>query len=67
MIVATATPDGQPSARTVLLKDVDARGFVFYTNYDGRKGRELIAVLGATGKVQLVTGLLAAIGIALSA
>lgn len=41
MIVATASPDAQPSARTVLLKDVDARGFVFYTNYGSRKSREL--------------------------
>jgi len=43
MTVATATPDGVPSARIVLLKDFDARGFVFYTNREGRKGRELIA------------------------
>src|SRR5580700_5155936 len=42
-IVATATKDGRPSARTVLLKGVDGRGFVFYTNYDSRKGRELEA------------------------
>lgn len=41
MIVATATPDGHPSARVVLLKGFDERGFVFYTNYEGRKGREL--------------------------
>ena len=41
MILATATPDGRPSARVVLLKGFDARGFVFYTNYEGRKGREL--------------------------
>ena len=43
MTVATATPDGRPSARIVLLKDFDARGFVFYTNHEGRKGRELLA------------------------
>jgi pyridoxamine 5'-phosphate oxidase len=43
MIVATATPDGRPSARVVLLKGFDERGFVFYTNYEGRKGRELEA------------------------
>jgi pyridoxamine 5'-phosphate oxidase len=43
MIVATATPDGRPSARTVLLKGVDARGFTFYTNYGSRKGREASA------------------------
>lgn len=41
MVVATATPDGYPSARVVLLKGFDGRGFVFYTNYEGRKGREL--------------------------
>jgi pyridoxamine 5'-phosphate oxidase len=41
MVVATATVDGVPSARTVLLKGVDARGFTFFTNYDSRKGREL--------------------------
>ena len=39
--LATATPDGRPSARVVLLKGVDERGFVFYTNYESRKGREL--------------------------
>jgi pyridoxamine 5'-phosphate oxidase len=41
MTVATAAPDGRPSARVVLLKGFDERGFVFYTNYEGRKGREL--------------------------
>jgi pyridoxamine 5'-phosphate oxidase len=39
--LATATSDGRPSARVVLLKGFDERGFVFYTNYEGRKGREL--------------------------
>ncbi|WP_101924932.1 MULTISPECIES: pyridoxamine 5'-phosphate oxidase [Luteimonas] len=41
MTVATASLDGRPSARTVLLKAWDDRGFVFYTHLDGRKGREL--------------------------
>jgi pyridoxamine 5'-phosphate oxidase len=41
MTLATATPDGRPSARVVLLRGVDERGFVFFTNYDSRKGREL--------------------------
>ena len=41
MTLATSTPDGQPSARIVLLKGYDERGFVFYTNHEGRKGREL--------------------------
>jgi pyridoxamine 5'-phosphate oxidase len=41
--LATVGDDGQPSARILLLKGVDARGFVFYTNYESRKGRELLA------------------------
>lgn len=41
MTLATATKDGKPSARTVLLKGFDERGFVFYTNYESRKGLEL--------------------------
>jgi len=41
--LATATPQGRPSARIVLLKGVDERGFTFFTNYDSRKGRELAA------------------------
>jgi pyridoxamine 5'-phosphate oxidase len=41
MILATATTDGKPSARTVLLKGYDERGFIFYTNYEGRKAVEL--------------------------
>lgn len=43
MTVATATPDGHPSARTVLLKGFDERGFVFYSNYESQKGHELAA------------------------
>jgi pyridoxamine 5'-phosphate oxidase len=41
MALATATADGQPSVRMVLLKDHDRRGFVFYTNRESRKGQEL--------------------------
>jgi pyridoxamine 5'-phosphate oxidase len=43
MTLATATRDGRPSARVVLLKGYDERGFVFYTNYEGRKAGELEA------------------------
>jgi pyridoxamine 5'-phosphate oxidase len=43
MTLATASTDGEPSARIVLLKDADASGFVFYTNYDSAKGRALAA------------------------
>ena len=41
MVVSTVSAEGRPSSRMVLLKGVDERGFVFYTNYDSRKGREL--------------------------
>ena len=41
MTLATADKNGKPSTRTVLLKSVDERGFIFFTNYDSRKGREL--------------------------
>ncbi len=43
MALATVAPDGSPSCRTVLLKGYDERGFVFYTNYDSRKAREMAA------------------------
>ena len=43
MALATATPDGAPSARMVLLKGADERGFVFFTSYESRKGDELEA------------------------
>jgi len=43
MTLATVTSEGGPDARTVLLKGVDGGGFVFYTNYDSRKGRQLAA------------------------
>jgi pyridoxamine 5'-phosphate oxidase len=43
MVVSTATPDGRPSIRTVLLRGVDRDGFVFFSNRNSRKGRELAA------------------------
>jgi pyridoxamine 5'-phosphate oxidase len=43
MAIATATPDGRPSVRMLLLKSADERGFTFFTNYESRKGRELAA------------------------
>jgi pyridoxamine 5'-phosphate oxidase len=43
MTLATATPDGRPSARMVLLRGADDRGFSFFTNYESRKARELEA------------------------
>jgi len=43
VVLATATPDGAPSARTVLLKQIDERGLVVFTNLTSRKGRELTA------------------------
>lgn len=42
MTLATSTADGKPSSRIVLLKDVDTRGFVFYTNLESRKAREIL-------------------------
>ena len=44
MTLATTTPTGKPAARIVLLKEVDKRGFVFYTNYHSRKGQELTKI-----------------------
>jgi pyridoxamine 5'-phosphate oxidase len=43
MVLSTVGPSGAPTARVVLMKDFDARGFVFYTNLESRKGRELRA------------------------
>ena len=43
MTLSTATPDGRPSARMVLLRGFDDRGFCFFSNYESRKGRELAA------------------------
>ena len=43
MTIATATPEGKPTARIVLLKGVSDLGFVFYTNYESQKGQQLIA------------------------
>jgi pyridoxamine 5'-phosphate oxidase len=50
MALATATRDGRPSVRTVLLKSVDPQGFVFYTNYHSRKAREI----DQTGRASLL-------------
>ena len=43
MTMATATPEGKPTARIVLLKGVNQGGFIFYTNYESQKGQQLIA------------------------
>jgi len=48
MALATVSADGRPSARMVLLKHLDDRGFVFFTNYESRKGRELASNRGAS-------------------
>ena len=43
MVLATASAEGHPSSRTVLLKEVDAKGLIFYTNYESRKGQQISA------------------------
>lgn len=43
MVISTATPDGKPSARVVLLKEIDDDGIVFYTNYNSHKGQQITA------------------------
>lgn len=50
MTLATVSPDGKPAARIVLLKSIEDNGFVFYTNYESRKGKEM----DATGYAALV-------------
>jgi pyridoxamine 5'-phosphate oxidase len=50
MALATASSDGRPSVRMVLLKGLDDRGFIFYTNYESRKAREM----EATGRASLL-------------
>jgi pyridoxamine 5'-phosphate oxidase len=50
MALATASSDGRPSVRTVLLKGLNDRGFIFYTNYESRKAREM----EATGRASLL-------------
>jgi pyridoxamine 5'-phosphate oxidase len=47
MALATVGPDGMPSVRMVLLKDYDQRGFVFYTNYESRKGTQILGSMKA--------------------
>jgi len=47
LALATVDPDGLPNVRMVLLKGFDERGFVFYTNYESNKGREILASMKA--------------------
>jgi pyridoxamine 5'-phosphate oxidase len=64
MVLATATADGVPSARAVLLKEADERGFVFFTSYESRKARDLaenpraalVFLWGALGRQVRVEG-----------
>jgi pyridoxamine 5'-phosphate oxidase len=51
MALATATPDGRPSVRIVLMKGIDDEGIRFFTNYESRKGRELDANPRAAGTI----------------
>ena len=57
MSLATATPEGQPSVRTVLFKGFYQNGITFYTNFDGRKGKELAAnpKVAANGNTALIS------------
>ena len=72
VILATATADGAPSARAVLLKGVDERGFAFFTNRESRKGRELaenpraalVFIWPALGRQVRVEGRVAALDVA---
>ncbi|KAM0746704.1 pyridoxamine 5'-phosphate oxidase, partial [Meredithblackwellia eburnea MCA 4105] len=50
--LSTVSPNGVPSTRVVLLKEVDERGFVFYTNYESRKGRELFPPASSSSQSQ---------------
>lgn len=70
MVLSTATPEGRPSSRTVLMKQYDERGFVLFTNYESRKGREIasnpfVSLLfpwHALARQVIVTGTAARIG-----
>ena len=52
MTLATVGKNGRPSARTVLLKGHDERGFTFYTNFDSRKGRQLAGIPLGRGRTE---------------
>ncbi|MCL4106321.1 UNVERIFIED_CONTAM: hypothetical protein GTU68_003482 [Idotea baltica] len=51
MSLATANAAGQPSVRIVLLRGLDERGFVFFTNYESHKGRDLVRIMGDVVRV----------------